>query len=89
MRTANFFHFTDKLCHLVCNLFSERCRNEEIKVFLIIGLNVGDRILRNPPSLDYPRGEVGVFLCRDPNAVRVSDGVRKALQQLGQEGWEF
>ncbi len=65
------------------DLFRERCRNEEVKVFLIIGPNVGDRILRNPSSLNYPRDEVSVLLRRDPNAVRVSDGVRKALQQLG------
>ena len=89
MRTVTFFSFSDKLCHLVCDLLCERCRNEEVEVFLIVGPNVGDRIFRDPPSLDYPRGEVGILFCRDSNAVRFSDRVRKALQQFGQEGWEF
>ncbi len=71
------------------DLLYERCRNEEVKVFLIVGPNVGDRILRNPPSLDYSRGEVGILFGRDSNAVRFSDRIRKALQQFGQEGWEF
>jgi hypothetical protein len=83
------FPFSDKLCHLVRDLFRERCRNEEVEVFLIIGPNVGDRIFRNPPPLDYSSGEVSILFCRDSNAVRFSDRVRKALQQLGQEGWEF
>ena len=77
------------MCHFVRDLFRERCRNEEVKVFLVVGPNVGDRILGNPPSLHYSRGKVSVLLCRDPNAVRVSDRVRKALQQLGQESWKF
>ena len=59
------------------------------KSSLLSDLTLEMGIFRNPPSLDYSRGKVGILLCRDPNAVRVSDRVRKALQQLGQEGWEF
>ncbi len=83
------FFFSDKLCHLVRDFFRERCRNEEVEVFLLVGPNVGDGILRNPPPLDYSSGEVGILFCRDSNSVRFSDRVRKALQQFGHEGWEF
>ncbi len=73
----------------MCGLFREWCRNEEVKVFLVVGPSVGNRVFRDPPSLDNPCGKMSVFLGSDPNAVRGSDRVRKALQQFGQEGWKF
>ncbi len=69
--------------YFVCDLFRERCRNEKVKVLLIVRPNVGDRVLRDPPSLDNPCSKVSVLFSSDPDAVRGSDRVRKALQQLG------
>ena len=61
----------------------------EVKVLLVVRPNVGDRVLRDPPSLNNPCSKVSVLLSSDPDAVRGSDGVRKALQQLSQQGGEF
>ena len=90
MRTANFFPSRIS-CATLCVTFSANgaVMRSEVEIFLVIGPNVGDRILRNPPPLDYSSGEVGILFCRDSNVVRFSDRVRKALQQFGQEGWEF
>ena len=76
--------FSDKLRHLVSDLFRERCRNKEVKVLFIVRPDVGDRVLRDTPALDYPCCKVGVLFGDDPDAVRGSDRVRKTLQQLAQ-----
>jgi hypothetical protein len=88
-KDCKLLSFSDKLCHLVRYLLRERRRNEEVKVLLIVRPHVGDRVLRDPPSLDYPCSKVSVLLSSDPDAVRGLDRVRKALQQFGQQGGKF
>jgi hypothetical protein len=76
--------FSDKLRHLVSDLFRGRYRDKEVKALFIVRPNVGDRVLRDTPALDYPCCKVGVLLGDEPDAVRGSDRVRKTLQQLAQ-----
>ncbi len=68
--------FSDKLCHLAGDLLRERRGDEEVKVFLVVSSNVGDRVLWDPPPLDNPCRKVRVLLGDNADAVCGPDRVR-------------